>query len=271
MCLSVESACFLLLVAVLHAGMAPKKGLASLNDLSISEKYQELGSQITNEKRDQLLTQLQVFQSALISFKSEYSKEIIQNPEIRNSFAEICIAFGIDPLVVASSIFDDPNNKDAKFKDHERINQLCMKLIEICNSTKLINGGIISVNEILQLINSDTWVNTDLHFKFTQSDIFDALDHLSVLGNELKLFKIGKKSYIKNTPQELNIDEKTILETAETLGFVSISILRDNFGWKKIRCQSAINDLVTNGILWIDSQGENGEIRYWITSWINNV
>lgn len=242
--------------------MSGNKGIASLNSKALSQKYQKLGSTLTQSQKDHLQTQLQVFQAALISFKSEYAKEIIQNPDVRTSFAEICIAFGIDPLVVASSITGEQNN------NVERTNQLCLKMIELCSLTRPINGGIISLEELLRLINSDTWVNNDLHLNFTHDDIVGALNHLKILGNELQLVRIGKHDYIKSIPQELNVDQNIILETADILGYVTTSLLRDNFGWKKVRCKSAIDELVTNGILWVDTQGEDKEIKYWIASWI---
>lgn len=243
--------------------MTGGRGIASLRSKDLSEKYQSLGSTVSQSQRDHLLTQLQVFQAALISFKSEYASEIVQNEEVRTNFAEICIAFGIDPLVVASSITGEQNN------NVERSNQLCLKMIELCTLTRPINGGIISVKDLLGMINSDTWVNNDLHLQFQQSDIVEALDHLKILGSELQLVKIGKKEYIKSIPQEINIDQSRILETADILGYVSVSVLRDNFGWKRVRCHSAIDELVSTGILWVDIQDGKHEVKYWTTTWIN--
>lgn len=242
--------------------MIPDHGLASLNSKALSEKFQHLGSALTQAQQDQLLTQLQVFQAALLSFKSEHSTEIVQNEQLRKVFADICVSFGIDPLVVASSISGEQNNKV------ERSNQLCLKMIELCNLTRPVNGGLILLKDLAQLINSDTWVSTDLHLKFTEEDVLDSLKHLNVMGDELQLVNIGNRKYIKSIPQDLDVDQSAILETADILGYVNVSILRDNFGWKKSRCQHAIDDLISNGILWVDIQ-KNHQPKYWITSWIN--
>jgi ESCRT-II complex subunit VPS22 len=243
--------------------MSKKRGLESLNSKALAQKYQSLGNELINSQREHLKTQLQVFQNALISFKSEYASEIIQNEEARTCFAEICMAFGIDPLVVASSVIGEQNN------NVERNNQLCIKMIELSAITRPINGGIISIQDLLRLINADTWVNHDLQITFTEKDILSSLDSLRIMGDELQLVTFGKHKYIKSIPQELNVDEKTILETADLLGYVSVSLLRDNFNWKKLRCKNSIDDLVANGILWVDIR-EKHEAKYWITSWINN-
>jgi ESCRT-II complex subunit VPS22 len=242
--------------------MSNQRGLQSLSTRELAEKFQNLGLSISNSQQEQLQTQLQVFQAALISFKEDYKDEIRHNENIRSVFSEICIAFGIDPLVVASTLGDDEKSK------YERRNQLCLKIIEWCMRTRPLNGGIIALDDLVRLINSDTWVNTDLHLVFTESDIMDAINHLSVLGKELEHVKIGKREYIKSISQELNPDQRAILDTADVLGYVSVSLLHDNFGWKRVRCRTSIDELVTNGILWVDIR-EKRETKYWITSWVN--
>lgn len=242
--------------------MSTGRGLSSLNNDQINKKFQELGSKFTEDQRKNLETQLQVFQAALISFKNEYADEIVHNETIRKTFAEICIAFGIDPLVVATTLSDDINNNS------ERLNQLSIKIIELCAAARPITGGIMSITDLLNMINKDTWVSSDLRFEFKESDVLEALDHLKILGDELQLIEIGKKKYIKNIPQNLNIDQNTIIETAEIIGYVSVGLLRDNFGWKSVRAKDCIDEMVFNGILWVDKHpGE--ETRYWISSWIN--
>lgn len=220
------------------------------------ERYQQIGAELVENQRKALETQMEVFRAALLEFKRDHSDEIGQSPDITASFSEICIAFGIDPLVVTL----DTNPA-------ERNNQLALKVVEFCTNSRFLNGGIVSVNDLLISINKDTWLSEDLHLDFNELDIKGAIDHLNVLGSELKLVKIGKRQYIKCTPQELNIDQQQIIETAEMLGFVSVPMLRDNFHWKTVRCKSAIDELVMNGILWLDA-GER-ELKYWTTSWIN--
>lgn len=242
--------------------MSGNKGISSLNSDQIDKKFQKLGLEFNENQRENLETQLQVFQAALLSFKSEYAEEILHNETIRKTFAEVCIAFGIDPLVVATTLSEEVNN------NAERLNQLSIKMIELCALARPITGGLLPVSDLLKMINADTWVSSDLRFDFSESDIIEALDHLKIIGDELQLVEIGRKKYIKNIPQELDMDQNTIIETAEIIGYVSVGLLRDNFGWKRVRAKDSIDELVFNGILWIDThKGE--ETRYWISSWIN--
>lgn len=223
---------------------------------SANERYQQVGEELVGKQRLALETQMEVFRAALLDFKRDHSEEIGRDPDVTASFSEICMSFGIDPLVV--TLDTNPEERD---------NQLALKVVEFCTNSRFLNGGIVSINDLLISINKDAWISDDLHLDFKDTDIKRAISHLNVLGSELKLVKIGKRQYIKCTPQELNTDQQLIIETAEMLGFVSVPMLRDNFNWKTVRCKSVIDELVMNGILWLDANER--ELKYWTTSWIN--
>lgn len=191
-----------------------------------------------------------------MEFRRKNKTQLASNPDFSASFAQIGMAFGIDPLVLTAE------------EDHqERENQLTLKVVEFCMNSRSLNGGVVSIDDLVISINKDTMVSDDMLVKFARDDITRVLRKLEVLGSELTLIDIGRKKYIKCTPQDLNVDQQLIIETADMLGFVSVPILRDNFKWSKYRCKSAIDELVMNGILWLDAA--EPELKYWTTSWIN--
>lgn len=72
---------------------------------------------------------------------------------------------------------------------------------------------------------------------------------------------VGHKQYIRSVPEELNTDQSAVLEAAQLLGYVSVSMLMINLRWPRARAKTAIEDLLAKSMLWVDQQSEEWE--YW--------
>ena len=75
------------------------------------------------------------------------------------------------------------------------------------------------------------------------------------------MIKVGSKPFIRSVPKELNLDQSAVLEAVQVLGYVSISMLMVNLKWPKARAQTALEDLLGEGMLWVDKQCPEWE--YW--------
>ncbi|KAG7868088.1 hypothetical protein KL918_001746 [Ogataea parapolymorpha] len=194
-----------------------RKGLASFDrNADQQTKFQDLGQAMLRQREEQLRTQLQVFQNALVNFKQEHKKEMMKNPHLRAQFSQICESFGVDPLYMTAEDDLDPE---------ERNNRLAIRIYEICQATRDLYGGIISVDEVIQLVTStiqDGW-----QFKMNHHDVHVAVESLKVLGNELELVKIGSKMYIKSVLQEFNADQSQILTAADNIGYVTMLLVNN--------------------------------------------
>jgi ESCRT-II complex subunit VPS22 len=73
---------------------------------------------------------------------------------------------------------------------------------------------------------------------------------------------VGRKLYIRSVPKELNTDQSAVLEAAQVLGYVSVSMLMLNLQWPRARAKTAIDDLVSESMLWVDMQS-GAEYEYW--------
>lgn len=62
-------------------------------------------------------------------------------------------------------------------------------------------------------------------------------------------------------PKELNTDQSAVLEAVQVLGYVSVSMLMVNLKWTRPRAQTAVDDLLGEGMLWVDKQC--AEWEYW--------
>jgi ESCRT-II complex subunit VPS22 len=72
---------------------------------------------------------------------------------------------------------------------------------------------------------------------------------------------VGSKKFIRSVPKELNTDQAKVLEVIQLLGFVTVSMLELNLHWEKARAQTVIEDLLADGLVWVDEQCEEKE--YW--------
>lgn len=92
-------------------------------------------------------------------------------------------------------------------------------------------------------------------------DILRAVRSLEPLGSGFSIICVGSKQYIRSIPKELNTDQSTVLEVIQVMGYVSVSMLRLNLKWEKARAQTVIDDLLADGLVWLDAQAPEKE--YW--------
>jgi ESCRT-II complex subunit VPS22 len=94
---------------------------------------------------------------------------------------------------------------------------------------------------------------------------------LSPLGPGLSIVTLPNgERYIRSIPKELNPDQATVLEVAGVSGgCISVGMLRVNLGWEDERGKSVLEDLVGEGMMWVDDGGVERE--YWIPSGINEI
>lgn len=95
----------------------------------------------------------------------------------------------------------------------------------------------------------------------SRDDILRAVNTLKPLGSSYSTLTVGNKLYIRSIPKELNTDQSAVLEAAQLLGYVTVSMLMANLHWPRARAKTAIDDLVSESMLWVDKQCDEWE--YW--------
>lgn len=84
---------------------------------------------------------------------------------------------------------------------------------------------------------------------------------LEPLSSGFSIILVGSKQYIRSIPKELNTDQSTVLEAIQVLGYVSVSMLQINLNWEKARAKTVLDDLLADGLVWVDLQC--AEKEYW--------
>lgn len=271
--------------------MSSRRGVglgAFANRTQATQSYATHGANLRSTHTSSLQTQLSVFQSLLHSFALEHSSTIRSNPTFRAEFARMCNAIGVDPL--AASNVKGKNGRRGLGEGGSFWTQImggdmndfyfevAVRVVELCRETRSDNGGLIGVEECRKKVgkgkaigsglevteyvpSSSSEQGTSLTYISYRDDILRAVKSLEPLGSGFSIISVGSKQYIRSIPKELNTDQATVLEAIQVLGFVSVSMLQLNLNWEKARAQTVVDDLLADGLVWLDAQGEENE--YW--------
>jgi len=285
-----------------------QKGVG-LGALSRNSKHSQLyashGERLQRSHVDKLNTQLEVFQAALVEFSRTHAKDIRSNPAFRAEFARMCTAIGVDPLASSSNKKGSFWAETLGTSVNDFYFELAIRVVEVCRRTREENGGLITVAEVKDRISrqdekiggtSDVseyviWIrNMPMVVDAIiacRDDILRAVESLKPLGSGFTVIELGRRQMIRSVPKELNTDQSTVMEAiqvhfprtsssiksttdiCQVLGFVTHSMLRVNLGWDRARVQTVIDDLLSDSLVWVDSQAEERE--YWAPTFIGNI
>ncbi|KAF2766426.1 ESCRT-2 complex [Teratosphaeria nubilosa] len=245
-------------------------GLAGLTNASISsDQYAKHGAALRNTHAETLSNQLSVFQAALHNFSLTHAKDIRSNPTFRAEFARMCNAIGVDPLAGSNvQRGGKGSGKDGSVwakmlgsSVNDFYFELAVRVVEVCRETRAENGGMIALAEVQKRVTKGREGIVGGGMDATEDDIVRALESLEPLGGMFTVQTLGGSKFIRSVPKELNKDQSTVLEVIQVLGYVTVSMLRDNLGWERARSIAVIDDLVADSLVWVDSQAE--ETEFW--------
>ncbi|KAL4733806.1 EAP30/Vps36 family-domain-containing protein [Aspergillus similis] len=252
--------------------MASRRGVglgAFANRTQATQSYANHGANLRSTHTSSLQTQLSVFQTLLHNFALEHSSTIKSNPTFRAEFARMCNAIGVDPLA-ASNVKGKNGRKTlgdgASFWTqimggdmNDFYFEVAVRVVELCRETRRENGGLIGVEECRKRVGKGRAIGSGL--EVTDDDILRAVKALEPLGSGFSIILVGSKQYIRSIPKELNTDQATVLEVIQVLGYVSVSMLQINLNWEKARAKTVMDDLLADGLVWVDLQ--SAEEEYW--------
>ncbi|KAJ0109172.1 hypothetical protein N8I77_008085 [Diaporthe amygdali] len=236
-------------------------GLAAFDRSRItSAQYASHGNTLRSANAQALETQLSVFRSLLQQFAQTHAKDIRSSPSFRAQFARMCAAIGVDPLASSNSgasggsIWSQLLGRSV----NDFYFELAVRVVEVCGETRSENGGLIEVRKVKERIMRGRMEGSQ---EVTEDDILRAVGTLKPLGSSFSVIKVGSKPYIRSVPKELNTDQSAVLEAVQVLGYISVSMLMANLHWTRARAGTALDDLLGEGMLWIDKQADEWE--YW--------
>ncbi|KAI4870882.1 ESCRT-2 complex [Hypoxylon rubiginosum] len=242
-------------------------GLAAFDRSRLtSAQFASHGSSLRTNDAQALETQLSVFRSLLQQFAQTHAKDIRSDPSFRAQFARMCSAIGVDPLASSSSGSSSSGGGVASSLWAQLLGrtvndfyfELAVRVVEVCGATRGENGGLIGVRELRERVVRGRMEGAP---EVADDDVLRAVAALGPLGSSYSVVRVGSKPYVRSVPRELNTDQSAVLEAVQVLGYVTASMLMANLRWARARAQTAVDDLLAAGMLWVDKQAPEWE--YW--------
>ena len=207
-------------------------GLAALERSSQSaQQYTSLSSELSTQQLQDLKNQLETFGSSLRSFASSHRNDIKRDPAFRHAFQKMCASIGIDPLSGPNARGTSGNGGiggkiNGIWSDLLGLGdwqyELGIQIIDVCVSTKHLNGGLIRVEDLIRGVlrlrtGKDPFsikgkeVEKNLDYSIDEEDIIRSLKVLKPLGSGYQILEIGSQKWIRSIPKEFNEDESLVL------------------------------------------------------------
>ena len=187
----------------------------------------------------------------------------------------MCHAIGVDPLAGSNIKGKDAGGgkgsvwaKMLGSSVNDFYFELAVRVVEVCRETRGENGGMIALSELQARIAKGRGL-VGGGMEVTESDIERSLESLEPLGGMFKTTTLGSRKFVRSVPKELNVDQSVVLEVMQVLGYVTVSMLRDNLGWEKVRASAVMEDLVGDSLVWVDEQGE--EVEFWSPASMHSI
>jgi ESCRT-II complex subunit VPS22 len=200
----------------------------------------------------------------------------------------MCTAIGVDPLV--GSTKDKNTGKSSRgmlgwgvLGVGEFWISVATRVVALCRRSRGSNGGFISVSEVARILAEEDKrarvkdsVEISEYVPYVtviddRDDIVRSISALAPLGPGVSVVTLPSGArYIRSIPKELNPDQAVVLEVAGlTGGCVSVGLLRVNLQWEEERAKSVLEELVAEGMVWVDDAGMERE--YWIPRGITEL
>nr|CAG4652006.1 EOG090X09XM [Triops cancriformis] len=240
--------------------MRRRTGVGAIRNQQLqSERFKDKGTELQETQFEHMTKQMEIFKEKLEDFAAKHRQEIKRSPIFRRQFQDMCATIGVDPLASSKGFWTELLGVGDFYYE------LAVQVVEVCLATSHRNGGLITLDELRhRLIQARG--KAQHHQEITQDDLLRAIKKLKVLGSGFESIPLDKGCWlIKAVPGELSMDHTAILQTAQEEGCTTVGKLNKELGWDAIRASTALEQLLKDGVAWLDAQNP-GENAYWFPS-----
>lgn len=200
------------------------------------------------------------FQSQLSSFAASHKAAINANPILRYQFHLACTSIGVDPLTSHRSLFSSLLSLGDLYYT------LAVHIIECTMVTRPVDGGLISMHELLAMLYRKT------KQRVSEADVRQAVQRMGVLGGGFALVDVGGgRVMVRSVPQQLDVDEMYVLSWLSTRrtagGRYTVAEAETGLHWSRRRVDEVTRRMLQAGLVWVDAaSGDGKEDEYWYTT-----
>ncbi|KAF7258048.1 hypothetical protein EG68_04716 [Paragonimus skrjabini miyazakii] len=225
----------------------------------VQAKYKEKGAEMAETQMATLSRQLAQLRTSLESFAAKHGTKIKNDPEFRGQFQAMCSSIGVDPIAYSRGCWSEALGL-GEFYYH-----LGVRIIEVCMTNQKRTGGILPLNELVAQLNA---TKSSYASEISTDDVQRSIKKLRCLGTGFMLIHLaGGRTLVQSVPGEMSMDKTSVLGLAEThSGQTTMSLCCQEFGWSEDRARTALNQLVQEGMSWVDDADPTGERVYWFPS-----
>ncbi|KAK6229683.1 Snf8/Vps36 family - like 1 [Theobroma cacao] len=243
--------------------MRRRPGIGGLQTAAAArDQYRLLGENVAKLRTDLMKEQLATFRSQLEEFARKHKNDIRKNPAFRSQFHEMCAKVGVDPLASNKGFWAELLGIGDFYYELGCIGSFLtgVQIVEICLSTRPLNGGLIDLQELCKLLRQKRKHDREA---VSEDDCLRAISKLKTLGSGFEVISAGKKKLVRSVPTELKKDHNEILELAQAQGYVTVDEVERRLSWTHGRAIDALDTLLDEGLAMIDDGHSDGKRRYW--------
>ena len=220
---------------------------------------------------------LRSFKETLRSFAEAHRSDINDDPQFRRYFHIMCSKIGVDPLASQKGFWAEYLG----FGDFYY--ELAVQVTEICMATREVNGGVMSMGELLRRLRARRQgggianagddggaAEGSVAKDISADDVLTAIGKLKCLGKAIRSQKVGQRQMIFSVPQEMSSDEMAAMMVAQHAGedqgnaFFTAELLALQ-GWEGERIDRVVSSLMQQEMVWVDDE-QDGPTRFWFVS-----
>jgi len=222
--------------------------------LEVNRELKKKGTKLMMEDLGKMLTSLKELRGELKKFEKRYAKELTTIPSYREKVVRMRAELGL-PLEIG--VYEE-KGKPRLFGKDKYYDKLGLEALDILQKHKEASGGIMSLAEIVLLVNKEIPGVT-----ISPDDINHAIKRLEKadLVNAFELKSSGVK-LVEFVPVSLSSDQNEVLELASTKGWTTLEEIMMEKGWPKERSKRVLKAFKDNGIARLDSSYARGTRYY---------